>query len=375
MKTPRFTMEVLLENKKEYLQHLYQLLTEPIYAEIQVLYQSVQSRVASDKVLEGFQEMLTRVPHWNADQVSALKDRIYIRMNCEYFQDLVKATIMVYLKLHLATLADSKQVPTLKVKIPAMDTIIHRVLVATARYLWKKPYLMFHKVRTIERQQNLLQCESYIHKAIQQTLQGVLPLPEIFSHLSKETTVGSVPPGNTGSPAASEEATEEADEAESESEEEETESASEETEDGEAEEEETESASEEYENSEAEEEDAESESENNQESEAEEEETESSSEETEAGEAEEDETDIMPQPKETTPEPVMEVKAEHKTVEPQDEIEADNVASEEPEESFNLVKKIEVEEIHRPQRKLHKPSVRKTHIEPNVVKVSKNAFF
>lgn len=70
-----------------------------------------------------------------------------------------------------------------------METYIHRILVATARMLWKKPYLMYHKVRTLEKQKNLLQCETYIHKAITQTIQGSLPLNEIFRYISKETHI------------------------------------------------------------------------------------------------------------------------------------------------------------------------------------------
>lgn len=186
-KTDRAALELLLENKKEYLQHLYQLLTEPMYAEIQTLYQVAQKQSAADKLLEGFQDLLTKIPHWNADQVLALKERVYLRMNCDYFQELVKATFMVYMKLHLATLADP---PThLKVKVPGMETYIHRVLVAVARLLWKKPYILYHHVRTLEKQKNLLQCEAMIHKAIGQTIQGSLPLNEIFRFVSQETRV------------------------------------------------------------------------------------------------------------------------------------------------------------------------------------------
>jgi hypothetical protein len=177
------SLELLLENKKEYMQHLYQLLTEPVYAEIYALYQTAQKTAADDKILEAFQEQLTKIPHWNADQVLALKERVSLRMKCDYFHDLVKATFMVFLRLHLATLAESPA--NLKVKMPAIETYIHRIVVATARMLWKKPYILYHKVRTLEKQKNLLQCEAFIHKAIHQTIQSSLPLNEIFRHVSQ----------------------------------------------------------------------------------------------------------------------------------------------------------------------------------------------
>lgn len=182
------TLEVLLDNKKDYTRHLCEILTEPIYAEINSLYQETAKKSHHDKVLESFQDNLTQIPKWNADQVTALKDRIYIRMDCNYFQELVKTTFMVYLKLYMI----SSDINTpIKVKVPSMDIFIHRCLVTTARSIWKKPYLFYHKVRSLEKQQNLLQVEKIIQKSIIQTIQRSLPLQDIFDHASQQHVINS----------------------------------------------------------------------------------------------------------------------------------------------------------------------------------------
>jgi hypothetical protein len=183
-------LDVLLENKKEYTHHLCQLLTEPLYAELQSIYMSTKEKISEEKILEQFQDNLSKIPHWNLDQVTALKDRLNIRMNCSYFTDLLKATFMVYMKIHMATLEEHQlQSSNIKIKVPSTEVFLHRTLVAVARYLWRKPYLMYHKLRSLDKQRNVLQCENYIHKAVTQTIQNSLPLTEIFQLLAQETHV------------------------------------------------------------------------------------------------------------------------------------------------------------------------------------------
>lgn len=186
---PSPTLDVLLETKKDNLLHLQQLLTEPIYAELQALYKQAGEKAHADKLLEQFQEHLTLIPHWNVNQVTALKERVLTRMNCDYFPELLKSTFMVFLQLHLATLSQTIASAPIKVKVPSSEAYIHRLLVAVARLIWKKPYLMYEKVRSLEKQKNLLQCESFIHKSIRQTILNGLPLNEIYKYLSKESHI------------------------------------------------------------------------------------------------------------------------------------------------------------------------------------------
>jgi len=187
-------LAVLLENKKEYTNHICQLLTEPIYVELLGIYTSTKEKVPDEKLLEQFQDNLSKIPLWNMDQVTALKDRIHIRMNCGYFTDLLKATFLVYMKLHMATLEEGNiRATQIKVKVPTLEVFLHRTLVATARLLWKKPYLMYHKLRSVDKQRNLMQCESYIHKAVVQTIQGSLPLTDIFQLVAQESHVHTSP--------------------------------------------------------------------------------------------------------------------------------------------------------------------------------------
>ena len=363
---PAPPLEVLLETKKDNLNHLNQLLTEPVYKELKTIYDDALKQSKS-RTLETFQELLIQIPHWNANRVSALKERIYAAMNCDYFTDLLKATFMVYLKLHLSTVAAASSKP-IKIKVPTSEAFLHRLLVGVARFLWKKPYLMFHLVQPMEQQKNLLQCESMIHKAIGQTILNCLPLNEIYRYLSKESLI------HSGSAATTNDAEEDIDSAEDTPVE--TEDTSSSTSDV------HEKADDEYEHKAEESEtesdatsETESESETPVESETEDEEGEEDEEDEEEEEEEEDEEEEKIQKPDTPEESgaVADVKteqAEESSEESTSEAEDAPDGPEDEEEPMNLVSKKEIKQIDiHPVKKLHRPTVSKMLPRP------KNAFF
>jgi len=158
-------IDLLLESKAQYTEHLCDILVKPMYEAFAHEYQiSVsKSQTAKDlSHLQAFQKALENVPLWNTDVIRDHTEAI----PCDYLHDLVKAVFTIYVKVMLASQAHRNDRDRVRVKIPNLEHFIHRCYVSVARSLWKKPYLFDHTVKSGIRQQNVLVCEEMIRAAI-----------------------------------------------------------------------------------------------------------------------------------------------------------------------------------------------------------------
>ena len=168
-------MESLLENKREYITHLCDITAERFVHELQKLYEGGKAP------LEKFQTALATIPKWNNDVVHELRNTLTGK--CEYLDELVKAIFTVCTQVHLIQLGKTKD--KIKIRVPTTDVFLHHCLIEFARTIWKKPYLFYHEVRSLEKQRNLEICEKLARKAIQTTIRNKLPMNEIVSRISK----------------------------------------------------------------------------------------------------------------------------------------------------------------------------------------------
>jgi hypothetical protein len=253
------SIKLLRDQKEEYLEHLFEVMFEPVLHIFQDTYEKAL-QANPKNVLKEFQQELAKIPEWNQLQV----EKAYQNIKCDYFGKLIKTVYILTIKTIMLGIPEDKR-DKIKLKVPASDNFLHRCLIHMARELWKRPYLFYHLARSIERQNNIYNCEVILKKKIKAVIRETIPMNWVVEQLGGKE----------------EEESESEEETESESEEEEVE----ETE-SESEAEEEEEASESEEVSEAEEEEADSESE----SETEE----------EASEAEPEEEDTKSEPEEIT---------------------------------------------------------------------------
>ena len=177
-------MNLLVETKNEYTNHLVNTLTPAIYEGIQSIYKDALSTAEQNEVLRVFQKYLREIPKWNQMLVDKETERIinYVQ-GTEWIEDLAKAT----LKANLAVLMYN---PTMKVQ-PKLDTtayknlkfnhFIHMIYVECARELWNNPYLFYHVYPPIDIKRNQREAISLIKDCIRETIRKLLPIKSILA--------------------------------------------------------------------------------------------------------------------------------------------------------------------------------------------------
>lgn len=169
-------LKALIENRKEHVQYLTDVLLEPVLEEFSDIYQSVTSK---PKILQEFQTELGKIPEWNHVMIGAAYERVKKRSGCKFLPDLLRAIFTTSVKCHLMTHGKMDAMSTIKFRVPTTEKFIHRLLIACAQDIWKQPYLFYHAVRTIERQYNRGKVEDIIRKQVEGTIRLCLPMEQI----------------------------------------------------------------------------------------------------------------------------------------------------------------------------------------------------
>lgn len=173
--------KTLFENKKEYLQYIQDLLTEPFIHEFQMMYDATLSRTASGKVLKEFQSSVSEMNQWNHVMIASMRERVVEQCKCEFLPDLIRAIFVTYVRFHLASHGKLDNIKKIKIRVPNEENFLHKCMISCARVVWKQPYLFYHAVRTIERQHNRVQVEDAFRKAIASTIRNAIPWSQILN--------------------------------------------------------------------------------------------------------------------------------------------------------------------------------------------------
>lgn len=183
MKKKNVQLEALMDSKKEYLDHLFDLVTEPMIVTFQDMYQECLNDPQTRKkgILNAFQDALTGIASWNHHLIKEHYEQMVAHTGCKYLPELIRALINVQVKINL--IANSKMLTAnnIKLKIPSAENFIHRFYVDVARGIWKRPYLLYHNVRSVEKQQNILELEKLIQQTVRMTLRGYVPMEQLIA--------------------------------------------------------------------------------------------------------------------------------------------------------------------------------------------------
>ena len=180
-------LQGLIDNKKEFTEHLNDILVETITKELQNIYQNVATN-KSNNILHGFQESLTKIPYWNHIEIEKLYNKVIETSKCNYLTELINALIVTHIKI-IAIVNNAPSIKKLKIRVPITQNFIHKALILSARLSWKKAYLFYHNVKSIERQYNLNKIEELVKVAIRQTVRSCLHYESIFKILGTENIV------------------------------------------------------------------------------------------------------------------------------------------------------------------------------------------
>lgn len=179
----------LLDNKKEYQDHLMDVITEPLIMSFQTMYEAnlKTPEARAHGPLQSFQDLMTKIPTWNQMMVSDQYEKLRERSGCSYIQDLIRAILITYVKINMASQKGSTDIQKFKLRVPSGENFIHRCMILAAREMWKQPYLLYHQVRTIERQKNLVELENIIRKAIRGAIRMYVPMEQLVLHVNESS--------------------------------------------------------------------------------------------------------------------------------------------------------------------------------------------
>jgi hypothetical protein len=214
------SIKLIREQKEEYMDHLFDLVYEPVYRHYQSLYQNVcQSKEGMVKgVLKTFQKEIAKIPEWNQLRVEQFYEDFLEKTKCTYFVELLKTIYVLSIKLVLLGLPQEHR-NKIQIKIPSPDTFLHRLLIHIARDVWKRPYLFYHQVKSVEQQNHLYQFEMIIRRKIRSVIRDTLPIDLMVQHMSSSELLKLEEEASSSSDESSEASDEEEEEESSEEEE------------------------------------------------------------------------------------------------------------------------------------------------------------
>lgn len=139
-----------------------------------------------NKYLMTFQNLVHRVPKWNAQIIEKEKQRILKQSGCHYLEDLVTCVHILQLKLLTAVRVGQKQ-KKISLDIPKLDRFLHQCYIHAARTLYKNVYLFEQHIAPLTIQKNRREMEYILQEAIMNTLRESIPIEDLIKQYLDET--------------------------------------------------------------------------------------------------------------------------------------------------------------------------------------------
>jgi hypothetical protein len=185
-----FNVSALHESKNEWGARLVTLLTPLIIDGYKsILDESLKlckENNENDKYLMTFQNLISRIPKWNAQIIETERKRIVEKSGCNYLEDLVTCVHIIQLKVLTAMRVGQKQ-KKIDINIPKLDDFIHKTYVNVARMVYKNVYLFEVGIQPLQVQKNHRELEIIVQECILNTLRESIPVETILKAYMDET--------------------------------------------------------------------------------------------------------------------------------------------------------------------------------------------
>jgi hypothetical protein len=139
-----------------------------------------------DKYLMTFQNLISRVPKWNAIIVEKERKRIIEKSGCSYLEDLITCVHIIQLKILTVMRVGQKQ-KKIDINIPKLDDFIQNVYINVARKIYKNVYLFDVNVAPLQIQKHNRELEVIVQECILNTLRESVPVEAILKAYMDET--------------------------------------------------------------------------------------------------------------------------------------------------------------------------------------------
>ena len=185
-----FNVSALHESKNEWGSRLVTILTPLIIDGYKsILDESIKlckENGEMDKYLMTFQNLISRIPKWNAQIIETERKRICDKSGCNYLEDLVTCVHIIQLKILTAMRVGQKQ-KKIDINIPKLDDFIHKTYINVARKLYKNVYLFETNIAPLTIQKHYRELEIIVQECILNTLRESIPVESILKAYMDET--------------------------------------------------------------------------------------------------------------------------------------------------------------------------------------------
>ena len=178
-----FVISNLHEARNEWCSHLVSVFTPLVIEGIKSIFNESWKLCAENdevvKYLMTFQNLLCRVPKWNAIIVEEERKRIIDRSGCNYLEDLITCVHIIQLKVLTSIRVGNKQ-KKIDIAIPKLDAFIHKVYINVARKVYMNIYLFEKNITPLQQQKNSRELEMIAQECILTTIRESIPVEEII---------------------------------------------------------------------------------------------------------------------------------------------------------------------------------------------------
>ena len=185
-----FTSNILNDSKNEWSILLINLITSHIIDGFRSIFneslQLCQSNDEPDKYLMTYQNLLSRIPNWNQSIIDSEKERIMVKYNCSYLEDLVTCVHIIQLKL-LSCVRVGTENKKINIDIPDFTFFLHKIYINIARKLYSNIYLFELDIPPLEQQRRNREFELLVQTCIMNTIRDNLPVEQLLRQYIDET--------------------------------------------------------------------------------------------------------------------------------------------------------------------------------------------
>jgi hypothetical protein len=178
-----FVISNLHEARNEWCSHLVSVFTPLVIEGVKSIFnESWKLCIENDEVVKylmTFQNLLCRVPKWNAIIVEEERKRIIDRSGCNYLEDLITCVHIIQLKVLTSIRVGNKQ-KKIDIAIPKLDAFIHKVYINVARKVYMNIYLFEKNITPLQQQKNSRELEMIVQECILTTIRESIPVEEII---------------------------------------------------------------------------------------------------------------------------------------------------------------------------------------------------
>jgi len=177
-----FVLSNLNESRNEWCSRLVGVLCPMIMEGIRSIFNE-SWKLSSDnneieKYLMTFQNLLCRVPKWNATIIDDERKRIIEKSGCNYLEDLITCVHVIQLKVLTCVRVGARQ-KKIDISIPKLSDFIHKAYINVASKVYRNAYLFDKHASPLQQQKYNREFEVIVEECLLKTIRDSIPTEAI----------------------------------------------------------------------------------------------------------------------------------------------------------------------------------------------------